>query len=125
MLNQIDLYVECKDTSSLYSDIAIKIHGFIMKIIDTNYAEKLHKQELNPFSLFAFPIQDGFIIRVSTLNDEAFQIIEALKGMSEIRIYGISEPVLVKKVENYPPVSLEYLANYATKRKYKLLIAKV
>ena len=99
MLNQLDIYLKNSDISELYSDLGVKLHGFIMSVIDIKYAELLHRQEPRPFSLFVYDSGSGFICRVSTLNDEASQILGVLEAQDKITVYAGKKPILLE-VEN-------------------------
>lgn len=99
MLNQLDIYLRNSDISTLYSDLGIKLHGFIMSKINTTYAELLHGLEPRPFSLFVYNSGNGFVCRVSTLNEEALQILDILEKQDEIVVYAGKKPILIS-VEN-------------------------
>ena len=96
MLNQLDIYLRNSDISALYSDLGIKLHGFIMSKIDTKYADLLHGQEPRPFSLFVYDSGNGFVCRVSILNDEAVQILDVLEKQDRIVVYSGKKPILLE-----------------------------
>ena len=120
MLNQIDIYLRNADISSLYSDLGIKLHGFIMSKINTNYANFLHTQEPRPFSLFVYDSGNGFACRISTLNDEAIQIINVLENTDKIIVYGVDKPLLVEKIDRSKPINVTDIPSILANKKYTL-----
>lgn len=119
MLSQIDIYLKNADISSLYSDLGIKLHGFIMSKINTEYARFLHSQSLNPFSIFVFANEKGFVCRISTLTDEAAaQIITKMHTISEINVYGINKPLIVDNIISNAPIQANQISRMLSKRKY-------
>jgi len=120
MLNQLDIYLQRSDTSALYSDLGIKLHGFIMSKIDTAYANLLHTKEPRPFSLFVYDSGNGFACRVSTLNDEAVQIIDALENTDRIVVYGMDRPLAVERTSRSSPIDAADIPKILAKNKYTL-----
>ena len=120
MLHQIDIYLHGADISELYSDLGIKLHGFIMSKIHPKYADLLHTQEPRPFSLFVYNGGSGFACRVSVLNDEAVQIIDALENIDEIKVYGIDKPLTVGNVSRSNPINAADIPAILHKNKYSL-----
>lgn len=111
MLNKVDLYSYFSSSDMIFSELAVKIQGAIMKTISTEYAEKLHISGYHPYSVYVFPYGSGFVIRVSSLNNEAEEIIRRIYRLSEIRIYGADEPMIITDKKPYAPVSAENLGN--------------
>ena len=111
MLNKVDLYSYFSSSDMIFSELAVKIQGAIMKAISTEYAEKLHISGYHPYSVYVFPYGSGFVIRVSSLNNEAEEIIRRIYRLSEIRIYGADEPMIITDKKPYAPVSAENLGN--------------
>lgn len=62
------------------------MHGLLMELIDTNYAEILHNSSINPYSQF-LEISDKCIWHINTLTEESY-----LK---------IIKPILDSKYENF------------------------
>ena len=118
MLNQIDIYLRNTDISTLYSDLGIELHGFIMSVIDSKYATSLHNQEPRPFSLFVYDSGNGFSCRVSTLNDEAIRIIDALEKVDKIIVYGIDRPLVVENISRSNPINAADIPDILSKNKY-------
>jgi len=118
MLNQIDIYLRNTDISTLYSDLGIKLHGFIMSAIDSKYATAMHSQEPRPFSLFVYDSGNGFACRVSTLNDEAVQIIDTLEKVDKIIVYGIDMPLVVENISRSNPINAADIPDILSGGKY-------
>jgi CRISPR-associated endoribonuclease Cas6 len=112
MLNQTDIFTSDGDISDIKSDITVKIHGAVMALVKAEYAEKLHKQEYHPFSIFTLPRQGGYLIRVSTLNDEAEQITSVLCKEKKLIIFGMSEPLEIVGYDKSTPISAETAGKY-------------
>lgn len=106
MLYQTDLYLAPFDDSDLYSDIAVKIHGAVMKAIPADYAAQLHRQQYHPFSIFAAAAPEGYIVRVSALNGDAKVIVDAAENLKQIIVFGCNQnqPVPVLHHSSAPPV---------------------
>ena len=111
MLYQTDLYLAPFDDSDLHSDIAVKIHGAVMKTIPTDYASQLHVQQYHPFSIFAAAAPEGYIVRVSALNGDAKVIVDATENLDKIIVFGCNRnrPVQVLHHSSAPPVDGEVL----------------
>ncbi|MGN0692912.1 MAG: CRISPR system precrRNA processing endoribonuclease RAMP protein Cas6 [Oscillospiraceae bacterium] len=110
MLYRSDLYVCGEGPDGLKSEIAVKIHGAVMKNIPTEYAAKLHISGYHPYSVYAFPYGSGYIIRVSALNEEAKVITDVMSEVKKITLYGIPERLTVTDVFPGDPVSAEKAA---------------
>lgn len=120
MLHQLDIYLKNSDISQLYSDLGIKLHGFIMSKIDTKYADLLHMQEPRPFSLFVYDSGNGFVCRISALNDEALQIIEAVENTDKITVYGIDTPLIVEKISRSAQIDAKDIPGILPDNRYTL-----
>lgn len=77
-----------------------------MKAISSEYAEKLHVSGYHPYSVYVFPYGSGFVIRVSALNDEAKEILWGMCSLSEIKLYGADEPMIITDRKPYDPVDV-------------------
>lgn len=109
MLNRVDLYSYFNSSDMIFSELAVKIQGAIMKSISTEYAEKLHISGYHPYSVYVFPYGCGFVIRVSSLNSEAEEIIHRIYSVSEIKLYGADESMIITDKKPYDPVSADSL----------------
>ena len=101
---------------SLYSELGVKIHGAIMKLIPAEYASELHQNKYQPFSLMCLENAetDEVRIRVSVLDENAAVICERLTSQREIFLYGAKKPLLMKEYSCSVPKSA-----------YSLLLAPV
>lgn len=105
MLYQADFITDSIDTSGLYSDIGVKIHGAVMSLVKRSYAELLHVKGYHPFSIFTVPADDRIIIRVSALNDEAQDLIDGFRRTETLTIYGLDKPIRITEYSEAPPIS--------------------
>ncbi|GBR75889.1 CRISPR/Cas system-associated RAMP superfamily protein Cas6 [Candidatus Termititenax persephonae] len=71
MLNTLDIDLALQTGINRYSGSLL--HGILMEKLDTDYAEELHHNELQPFSQFLFRDyqKDCYVWRISTLTAEA------------------------------------------------------
>lgn len=120
MLYQTDIYTTSADSSELYSDLSVKIHGAAMKAIPTEYAGKMHSMSYHPFSIFSIRHENGFIIRVSALTDEASVIPDTLARLDELKIYGLKQPLKIVDVNRAEPIHAEHAGNYISENGCKL-----
>ncbi len=104
MIYQADFITDKIDTSGLYSNIGVKIHGAAMGLVRHDYACLLHSKDYHPFSIFTVSADNRIIIRVSALNDEARCIIEGFRKSETLRIYGAGELPIAEQSEA-PPIS--------------------
>ncbi len=114
MLYRVDLYV-CGNVDGLQSEISVKIHGAMMKQITAEYAKKLHISEYHPYSIYVFPYGSGYVIRVSALNEEAKEIIDAMSELKKITLYGVKEPLVVTDIKPYEPIDVHSFSSIGGK----------
>lgn len=124
MLDQLDLYLTGADVSNLYSDLAVKLHGFIMSQLPSKYVAWLHRQTLNPFSLFAFDGGEGkgFVMRLSSLNVEALRILDAMQVVKEIKICGLEKPLVVERTHRAAALAIQRVHRALPEGRYTLHI---
>ena len=109
MMQRMVIRLRSENLDDIHSDLGVKIHGYIMSIIDSDYAEKLHTEALNPFSINV--VRDGseLILTINALADEAMQIINALKAVDKIIVKGAPAlKVLDYSIEN--PVGYKFFS---------------
>lgn len=116
MIYQTDIYTDKANISDVYSEMAVKIHGAVMKAIPQDYSRKMHTPSYHPFSIFVVPIENDFIIRVSALCDEAKIIPETLARKKSLRIYGMKNPLKILKSESAKPLDAEKAYNYISRK---------
>jgi CRISPR-associated endoribonuclease Cas6 len=89
-MQHIDLALQKRDISSLNCELAVRIHGWLMSRVSTDYAKSMHTpDELRPFSLFTRVQPHNIVLRLSLLHETAAPISNALKNVREISISGI------------------------------------
>lgn len=122
MLYQTDLHLAPFDETGLLSELAVKIHGAVMHAIPTEYARKLHESAYHPFSVFAVQTTEGYIVRISALNEEACQITEAIGRLASVRIFGCNQnrPVPIISRDSAPPADAETIERYVSAKGCRL-----
>ena len=97
----------------IMSDIAVKLHGALMHLIPSEYAERLHSGTAQPFSIFVLSAdEEGAIMaRISALCDEARLIGDALCAADELKIYGMRTPMRMLACQQAPPMSVDMLSD--------------
>lgn len=73
IMQRIQLILNLKtDNLSLSSSKLITyLHGVLMETIDTTYANKLHNQQFNPYSMHLYPIKERYCWEINLLTEEA------------------------------------------------------
>lgn len=102
MLTQLDLYFRRTNLSGLYSDLGVKIHGFLMSRIPTELAEEFHNGALQPFSLYCVYGEDYGILRVSALTERAIPLLEELERCRYIPLMRDDRPVRLELFRKEP-----------------------
>lgn len=95
MLCHTDIVYSAEGLERLYSGLGVKLHGAVMGLIPTEFAERLHHSEYQPFSLFCIenPADNTVMVRISSLNEEAELICRSLSAQQRIKIYGMKKPL--------------------------------
>ena len=74
MITRLDIKIkpQNKEIKNLYGNL---FQGYLMSLIDSDYAQFLHKNQLNPYSQFVFynKEDDCYIWRISALTEEAHE----------------------------------------------------
>ena len=73
MLAKLKLELDSKE-KSIYKKSSL-FQGFLFDIIDTIYAEKLHEQNLHPYSQYLLYEEDKVYWCINTLNEDAYKSI--------------------------------------------------
>lgn len=98
LMKKIQLYLSFVNLTS--NELALKLNGFLMSCLPSDYADFLHRQETNPYSLTVIKNQDGFIWTVNLLNDEAIQKIGSqLLTLREIRLESYDGLITIQRIE--------------------------
>lgn len=100
MLYHTDLVFSDSELDNLYSGLAVKLHGALMKLIPEDEAEILHNNSLQPFSLFTMHIPDENLVlaRLSVLTDEWKHLCDVLASCPSLKIYGMKHPLVLQNV---------------------------
>lgn len=73
-------------------------HGVLMSILPTEYVEKLHNEELKPFSQSIFANDDGICWRVCGLNKDFSEIFcKAMEDRKDIRLENKQRTLKIKE----------------------------
>ena len=73
-MRQIDLVLDKPEKNSA-SDYAVKLHGALMRLVDSKLADELHKEGLRPYSLFTAEQEGSIVFRLSVLSEMANPIL--------------------------------------------------
>jgi len=94
MLSRIDLVLGRKDINIQMGSL---FHGFLMEVIDSDYAYTLHQRNLNPFSQYIFfdKEENSYVWRVNGLTEEVYE--KMIKKLAEHKDMNIK--VIDKKTE--------------------------
>lgn len=120
MLGQIDILLEPPQDYTLYSDFSVKVHGFLMSKINREYGERLHSQNVNPFSIFTVENGSTLLTRVSALDNEACQMLTVFDSLNKITVYGMNSNPQITAINHYPATAVQQLAGLVTKQKLQL-----
>ena len=120
MLYQCDFSTSEMDYSKMMSDVSVKLHGIIMKEIPTELAGKMHSNDYHPFSVFAVPVEDRIVIRVSALNDEAMDILNVFRDKDHFRIYGMDRPLVITGFMEKQPVAADDLSIFGDSNRCRI-----
>lgn len=111
MLYHTDIAYSADGLDELYSGLAVKIHGAVMRLIPTEFAAELHQNSLQPFSMFCMETPDKSLamVRLSALTDDANLISRALEQHKEIVVYGLRKPLTQINCQHSEELSAEAL----------------
>lgn len=100
MLNRIVLKLECEEDFKLHTNMSSLFHGFLMRNISSDYAQKMHISGLRPFSQALLKENDSYLWQISTLNDEAYEnIIEIIKKFKSVYIEDKKQEIALSQVD--------------------------
>ncbi len=122
MLYHTDIVYSIEGSDNLYSDLGVKLHGAVMKLIPTEYAALLHRNEHQPFSLFCIEnaSENTVMLRLSALTDEAELICRALSSQEHVTIYGLKNPLERMAIQHSEPLPAEAIIGAAVPRGYRV-----
>jgi CRISPR-associated endoribonuclease Cas6 len=87
MLTTLEIEFEEGNDIKLNLNAGSLMHGALMEMIDTNYAQYLHQNELHPYSQYIYcdKSKGHYVWRISTLNKEAkTEIIDKIKDIKTV-----------------------------------------
>jgi CRISPR-associated endoribonuclease Cas6 len=120
MLNRLDIILEDENINYNMGSI---FHGYLMSIVDNDYANYLHHNSINPYSSFVYysPETNRNIWRINTLDSLSKEmIIDNIysKNIKEIYLDNHFKTYKVEKVIIYPEKTYEelYLDNHINSR---------
>lgn len=97
-MKQIKLYF--KKTRLTPTELAVKLQGFLMEKVPSAYAEFLHTQETNPYSLWVLNQAAVQLWVVNLLTDEACEMIQqVLMNLEVINLDSYSDLIVIEKME--------------------------
>lgn len=80
--------------------LSLKLHGFLMAQVDSDYSKKLHHNETNPYSSYVQNTFDGYIWVVTLLTYEAIsKCYSWLLALKTIPLDGLTSPILIKNID--------------------------
>lgn len=104
------------------SDIGVKLHGAIMNIIPRDYAEELHHNKYQPFSLGCIYESDTRLrVRIAALTDKAFAICRIAAEKKQLEIYG-AKPLIIERAEFFPPIFAAGAAELIPQDSFRILL---
>lgn len=78
------------------NDLIIKLQGFLMERLDSDYVDFLHCQETNPYSMNLSGNREESIWTVNLLTDQAEEeILPHLLAIERIELDGFEKPIVV------------------------------
>ena len=82
------------------SRLSTKLHGFFMGKLDSDYADFLHQQQTNPFSMNVKLRNNKVIWTINLLDSQAeLQMYDAVMNLERIKLRGIEEEMRVERIE--------------------------
>lgn len=75
---QLILSLNKEDISINSSKLLTYLHGVLMENINTEYAEKLHNLQFNPYSMHLYPIGSQYCWEINLITDEAVEEIAGI-----------------------------------------------
>lgn len=114
MITSLEIEFEGSQDIKLNLNSGSLMHGALMEMIDTDYAEYLHQNGLHPYSQYFYwdKEKECYVWRISTLNSESRdKIIDTVKGISNVYLKYKDINLEVKSSEIVKEISYKDLAN--------------
>ena len=124
-IRQVDLILKKRDTDNLYASLSVKLHAFLMDMIDPALATRLHDNALRPYSLFAYEMEHGVIFRLSTLNEQTAPLIDICLNTKIFKIDGIQGGFEVAKTILYPDIDINDIMTKRPAYRFKIQFVSV
>ena len=121
-MKHLDIVLQKRDLSRLYSSLTIKLNAFLMSIIPQETADLLHKKDLRPYSMFTLEQSNNIVFRVSVLTSDAVPLYEAAKNTRLFDVVGIEGGVAVLDIVEHEDHSVEKLLKRPSSQ-FKILFA--
>jgi CRISPR-associated endoribonuclease Cas6 len=101
MLSRFELTIECEKNFA-NRNMGSLFHGILMEKLPTEYVEKLHENNLKPFSQYILPCEEGMKWVINCLNDECGELFEKvlMHGCESVELKGKERilPVCMKSM---------------------------
>ena len=105
MLATLQIELDNKENKSIKYSYGSLFHGLLMEYIDTDYAQYLHTQSLNPYSQYVYfdRIKNHYVWQISTLTKDAKtniidKLVENINSQITLKHNDISYDVLSKNI---------------------------
>ena len=108
-MRHLDIVLQKRDLSWLYSSLTTKLNGFLMTKIPPETAELLHKKDLPRYSMFTLEQPNNIMFRLSVLSDEATPLYDAVKNTRLFDVDGIEGGVAVLDIVEHEKISVDEL----------------
>ena len=122
MIAKLELLLDLNNNEYNYNISSI-LHGIIMEIIPSDYAEFLHNQKILPYSINITNYNNKLLWTINTLNLEAYEIIiNSFQNITEIYMKQKRKKIKVSFI-NLTTTTYEELIqnNYYNNTKIKVL----
>lgn len=121
MITQTEFVLDKLEKHLLNAEPCVKMHGYLMKIIPQDMVVKLHEiGEVRPYSLYLLQDKEFDILRIQTLQKEAYCIVDAISKTKEINIYGMRDTIKIHSIETKSKMTLEYLKEKPLQKEFKI-----
>lgn len=95
MVYQQALYLKKTDMSGCWSELCVKLHGYLMSIVPRSAAAEFHNGGLQPFSLWCGKEKEYDIVILSGLSEQAETLFGAMEDVTEVNVIGAEKiPVI-------------------------------
>lgn len=104
--------LHCQPVEMTHNELAIKVNGFIMSKLSSDYAGFLHSQATNPYSLNVIRESDKIVVTVNLLDERAIQEVGGiLLDLKDLVLESYKQPIIIEKTEIFN-LSYQELSDY-------------